>query len=1318
MDLAGQTVSQPPAYGATVATTSADREQAPHWNVSSDVKHIPKRPSALQTSITANSAPAQKQDSPRAPMSPTSQTPGSSSSPQSPRSYNALGLESPRSPRERLEDFLREEDPRINGAVPSNVDSKNSRLPSPPLKAQSYSQLRNISSPLPDAMSLGHSSPPSPRSTASPPLIGSPLRPGQAPRTSSIDSAISNVSLNTSHSQKGSLDSNSSDVSGLIKAAGSAENLIFHLLREKQHLEGRTAQLWSLVEKQRHLLHGLTEDLHKVAKDKERYRNELEEHKRQAESARLPTPVSNDAVPEDRLPSPTMSESSAGLPIQSQARDDQDAITVREGVLTPRPLEPSRVSDAAPLLSKDVGVTAVTDSSVAHRNANHPSKHAHKHTSSSDLGVFNVSKPLHDVPPIKTNDLSQPVSPSGTSASPRSGMSPTTSFSAKRAQTYSSKPFTGPSLTLTESTPTGNDTERMTPPRKAPPAPLHLEKPAKEPSKSSSNEVDEASGSEYGDDVEIDELPVFDRGRKKTREEDDVEREVLQKKQEEERSRSLKQKSKSRSESKKSKNRDRNLPSKAQAVALSPGLKAIAPEPTPALASSFLSQPASLAGMLEVNPSQKGVEINDSTGPVKAPLSPGLPLSPRPGDRPVNAPTPRLPRETNGSGGSMASPPLSPRPGFVGLPVSPRAPKQTALFAPGTPMSSIPTSPRPSQTERIDDQTQPIVSQARTEAPTEKLSLDSESSKSAANSSIAPRSKGIFKGFMTEAYPGLLLPPNALPSIKVTVVSSRLLPSRQSVMFKGSDDEPVFTLGISARFDEQDLWNVEKPILSLQNLDLQLRQSSRIDAKLPERALFSGHAPAKVDARRIALERYFEVILDTQLDESAAVAICQYLSTQATEPTSRRAPNSVNHASPVVSAQPERVSKEGYLTKRGKNFGGWKARYFVLDDPMLRYYESPNGTLLGTIKLYRAQIGKQSPPKTPGVSDESDGQYRHAFLIREPKKKDSNSYIDHVLCAESDLERDAWVDALMRYINYSEGDSKTRPRVDKTESGSVRMGPPSRKTSSKQNLQLKESPESEEFDHLQAVSYEDTFAAQPPQVRIIPDPRPEETPSPLTPNYPPQSVERAASTSSKPISGPQNGVKINDAGAWGNKPMASPLPGHKEPKKRSIFGFHNKDNNLPGSNHPNGSDLNLTQSQQQYQEQITNVKAAFGAPLSEAAEHCGPHGVDDVCLPAVVYRCLKYLEAKNAANEEGIFRMNGSNNLIKNLRAKFNYEGDFDILASGQWYDINAVASLLKQYLRELPAPILTREMHLKFLQVLGKLAMSHQYMSTLPFAN
>ena len=164
--------------------------------------------------------------------------------------------------------------------------------------------------------------------------------------------------------------------------------------------------------------------------------------------------------------------------------------------------------------------------------------------------------------------------------------------------------------------------------------------------------------------------------------------------------------------------------------------------------------------------------------------------------------------------------------------------------------------------------------------------------------------------------------------------------------------------------------------------------------------------------------------------------------------------------------------------------------------------------------------------------------------------------------------------------------------------------------------------------------------------------------------------------------------------------MAVPVGTQREHKKRSIWVFRDKNGPDLGLNHPNDSNLSLTQ--QQYQEQITNVKAAFGASLADAVEYCSPRGID-VCLPAVVYRCLEYLESKDAPSEEGIFRMSGSNVVIKGLKKRFNAEGDFDFLGPDEPYFDVHVASLLKLYLRELPQPVLTRELHLEFIAVLGK---------------
>ena len=48
-------------------------------------------------------------------------------------------------------------------------------------------------------------------------------------------------------------------------------------------------------------------------------------------------------------------------------------------------------------------------------------------------------------------------------------------------------------------------------------------------------------------------------------------------------------------------------------------------------------------------------------------------------------------------------------------------------------------------------------------------------------------------------------------------------------------------------------------------------------------------------------------------------------------------------------------------------------------------------------------------------------------------------------------------------------------------------------------------------------------------------------------------------------------------------------------------------------------------------------------------------------------------------------------------------EGDIDLLASDEYWDPHAIAGLLKSFLRELPSSILTRDLHLRFLAVIGK---------------
>lgn len=114
----------------------------------------------------------------------------------------------------------------------------------------------------------------------------------------------------------------------------------------------------------------------------------------------------------------------------------------------------------------------------------------------------------------------------------------------------------------------------------------------------------------------------------------------------------------------------------------------------------------------------------------------------------------------------------------------------------------------------------------------------------------------------------------------------------------------------------------------------------------------------------------------------------------------------------------------------------------------------------------------------------------------------------------------------------------------------------------------------------------------------------------------------------------------------------------------------------------------------------THSKSVFGAPLAEAVLESGmPSASSGGLIPAVVQRCIEFLEGTDAMQEEGIYRVSGSSTGIKQLQERFILHGDVDLLAElhstskqrlGPWHDTHAVAGLLKLYLRILPENLCT----------------------------
>jgi len=580
---------------------------------------------------------------------------------------------------------------------------------------------------------------------------------------------------------------------------------------------------------------------------------------------------------------------------------------------------------------------------------------------------------------------------------------------------------------------------------------------------------------------------------------------------------------------------------------------------------------------------------------------------------------------------------------------------------------------------------------------------------------------------VTEEYPDLLLPPNALPSIDIKVASSRMKPSRASLIsLTQLEEDPVFTLAVYSRVDGGELWRIEKDSASLAKLDQRLKQCSAFTARTPDRSLFSGHAPAKLDARRIALNQYLDELLNTPLDNATALELCKYLSCNTLPPNADETGGSTGEHS----GEPQRVGpggrpfRNGYLTKRGKNFGGWKARYFVLDGPLLKYYETPGGAHLGTIKLQKAQIGKQAhhtndgTPTPGGAAEEGDNQYRHAFLILEPKKKDPASMTKHVLCAESDRERDQWVAALLRWIDYRDPEDEEQAKKEHPHERNGERGNAKKKTAhgpGKQHPPPQQGPVVDE--NLIGVSYEATKQGDVPHqgmpVKVKQGGQQDQ-----------ESTHSQSTASSYTISAPHNPQVISHSESWGSKlgmGLTPPTQEEKKARKRSFFGFGPKTRtSSDGQDSLFGSDGGNSQPTGQYHGPI---RQAFGATLGEAVKYNAPVDVR-VPLPAVVYRCIQYLDTKNAIFEEGIFRLSGSNLVIKQLRERFNTEGDINLLTDEQYYDIHAIASLLKMYLRELPSTILTNDLRTQFIAVTEmtnqkeKMAALAELVERLPQAN
>uniref|UniRef100_A0A8C9DTC3 RalA-binding protein 1 n=1 Tax=Prolemur simus TaxID=1328070 RepID=A0A8C9DTC3_PROSS len=95
---------------------------------------------------------------------------------------------------------------------------------------------------------------------------------------------------------------------------------------------------------------------------------------------------------------------------------------------------------------------------------------------------------------------------------------------------------------------------------------------------------------------------------------------------------------------------------------------------------------------------------------------------------------------------------------------------------------------------------------------------------------------------------------------------------------------------------------------------------------------------------------------------------------------------------------------------------------------------------------------------------------------------------------------------------------------------------------------------------------------------------------------------------------------------------------------------------------------------------------------------------DGIRLPAVFRECIDYVE-KYGMKCEGIYRVSGIKSKVDELKAAYDREESTNL----EEYEPNTVASLLKQYLRDLPENLLTKELMPRFEEACGRTSESEK---------
>ncbi|TIB77706.1 RhoGAP-domain-containing protein [Wallemia mellicola] len=564
------------------------------------------------------------------------------------------------------------------------------------------------------------------------------------------------------------------------------------------------------------------------------------------------------------------------------------------------------------------------------------------------------------------------------------------------------------------------------------------------------------------------------------------------------------------------------------------------------------------------------------------------------------------------------------------------------------------------------------------------------------------------------------LTPSLVPTLKLAVLSSSIKPNR--------DNKDSYAFTISVKYEQSNAeWKVEKSYDAIYALDMKIREiikkpyfkhtKGRL-MTLPDKNTFKDRSPNKIIHQKILLENYFNSIISIPHTYSI---IPKNSATPHMELAAFLSSNFAKSSNGQINGH-----KDGYLTKKGKNFGGWKARYFVIGkEGILDYYEQRGGNHIGSVRIHDASIGRQHPQRFQSDPNgpESENAFRHAFLIIERHETTQKEKDRHILCAENDQERDAWINTLLWHQRAHSNAATSSPvfphevNTSPVNAGLIEEATPnlaagglkrratssskprSREGGSRDGDRPRTSDKPRSKDDIQPGNPV-TLSSLPPDAASkfsIPKELQEarqggsfelshSNESQLS--LPPREDSKGATTplaannKDIKISKPMNGATIPEGVKFGDDQQNEIVDDKEKSEKQQERERKAKSRGFWGAF--SGSSKDKTQK-----------APVFGVSINDSLQQAQIAG-----LPAVVFRCIKYLQHVKADEEEGIYRLSGSSAQVKALKERFNNEGDINLVETDDFFDPHAITGLLKLYFRELPNSVLTRELHFKFLQV------------------